>query len=238
MLSSENEQVINELVSLALGYSQINTDKSYKNVLAIEEQFARQIDLRFIDELNKLSQSPTHELARFILREAIEYVGVLVDESILLARLGIDKENSKDWEKLKASLDEFKYKGVFADAWERWWWFRIDEWLMQEFGIEDLKGISAKERVKIISNNKLNLIGAVPLEYSNSTQFWTICFVTKKPLDPYEGFVVDKKIHFPWQEEFYVSRKAVVDEIDIDNWKISIIDKQRLLNFKQALRNG
>lgn len=62
------------------------------------------IDSRFLSELEDYQSSPVHVQARFIITELLDKQGLLINEDVLAARLGIDKTSSPDWELLKQSL--------------------------------------------------------------------------------------------------------------------------------------
>lgn len=246
-----------ELIVLAQGYKVLNeVSKTVYSILGIAKNEYESLDVRFQSEFNNFFeiQSPSHEIARFLLREVIEYQGILIDEYVLAARLGVDIHNEeqnpeekeaskKAWEKLKEELKPAEYNGVFSEAWQRWWWFKVENWLSENFSEIQFQFISATKRIEVLKRKfpeVSSLTAAKPLEYCDSEEFWTICYETKKPLDAFDGFRTNIKTHFDWQEEVYVSNQVAVNDDDRSSsthWKISPLDKSRLENFKKALRN-
>ena len=104
------------------------------------------------------------------------------------------------------------YTGAFSDGWKRWWFDSIINRYKELTG-KRIASLNAQERVEqLIQATKIKkIVAAEPIEYSNSTNYWTICEFHKKPLDPLEGF----KIHTSnepksWQENKYVSLDAVL----------------------------
>jgi hypothetical protein len=231
------------LHSLSKGYEKLNEkERALISILHSDETTFNNLDIIFQEDIKSLMQSPSHEIARFILRELIEYQGLLIDEDLLAARLGVDIEKSGEvWVKLKKELELFKYQGVFEDAWERWWWLEIEEWLSNNFPDISFQTTKAVQRVQLISG-KFNLEGlkpAQPLDRCDSDEFWTICYATKKPLDFFDGFLTNIRTSYPWQDDIYVSNKAVLDFEggQEGKWKISPTEKNRLKKYKTLLNS-
>ncbi|MCL4537862.1 MAG: hypothetical protein M1610_09760 [Nitrospirae bacterium] len=104
----DNAAVIaNELVSLVKGYRFIRKQLDgsrppfYKMILA-DSEAGNALNPSVLSMFDK--KRPVHEYARFILNELIRIPSPLIDERILVARLGIDIKKSTDWEKLKSAL--------------------------------------------------------------------------------------------------------------------------------------
>lgn len=185
------------------------------------------INKPFADYFQKISSNPTYIIAQFILNELICKQGILIDEEVLAARLGIDKEASTDWNLVLKKLDFAKYKGVFNEGWSRWWMFEIDKWWNEELKAEDyLVSTPAETRVEIIKEKLevTNIVPATPLAKAESNLFWTICKGYHKPLDPVDGLVIQGQENlFSWQETEYVSIEAALNRKNKKEWK-SIAD--------------
>ncbi len=228
------------LFALAKGYDQINqvskgdTNKAIEQLLSfgcdgLEERFRQKIETF----LNK----PTHDFASFIIRNLLEKEGLLISEPLLAARLGVEINDSKEWQVLKELLDGTSYKGVFMEGWPRWWMYSIEKWWEETIG-EDvrLQPISASKRVDILKE-KLGLKGLVAankIEKARSDQFWTICQGLKRPLDPIDGLlIVGQENAFPWQSKQYVSYEAAINRISVENWKdVAANEKDKLDQLK------
>ena len=221
-----------KLYAIATGYKTIK-DLHFN----LEKVFSRdlsKLDQRILGKfLDKEKKFPVHDLAQHIIKELIEQPGPLISEQLLAARLGIDIEKSKDWEKLiNKCFKTAKYTGVFSTGWERWW----ADYVIESFnGLtkQRLSTLKAIDRVTLLKEKtKLNkLIDATPIVNSVSTNFWTICEYYKKPLDPMEGFkVFSYKELRPWQDETYLSFEAAAER----KGKIHPTEKARLESAKKA----
>ncbi len=116
-----------QLIDLSDGYKRL-TDSSLaiiNEVLQIDEMI---LDSRFVGEYNKNKECPVHIQSRFLITEFLTKQGLVIDEDVLAARLGIDKSNSDDWPNLLKRLSEAKYQGVFCNGWPRWWMQLVEQW--------------------------------------------------------------------------------------------------------------
>lgn len=240
-LSEDHTQA--EFIALANGYRLLNaSNKTPHGILGITQNEYENLDIRFQAEFKRLFDvgSPAHQIAQFLLREVLEHQGILIDEDILAARLGV-AVSSPAWEGLKAQLDSAKYKGVFSEAWARWWWFGVEKWCEQKMGDISLQNTSATKRVNLLKNalpNLQDLTPASPIEYSNSDEFWTVCYATKKPLDYFDGFKTNAHLRYEWQEPIYVSNFAVLEygSKEEGKWELSPIEINRFKEFKNRHR--
>lgn len=229
-----------ELVALANGYKQIrelrNEGLEFYSILDIEGNetlLDKEINSLFSPEDNL---RPTQEYAQFILKDLIDTPGPLINERYLAARLGIEIEKSKSWEKLKnQELNCFKYTGPFSDGWDRWWSLGLENW-WQEFDDiqEPLQLLDAEERVKYLTEkfSFADLTPAKPIESEYSTEYWTTCRVFNAPLDPSDGFKIRGRERFPWQEKIYISSKAARQKKhETQGFKIHSSEQDRLNEY-------
>jgi hypothetical protein len=216
------DRIRTELIALAAGYEQIsqarNTPRaSFRTIIAVNEQEFALLDPRFGFRFDNIKSNPTHEIARFLLKQAIFRPGPLIDETLLAARLGIDpsKEASPGWEQLLAKLSsEAEYHGPFRHAWPRWWSAVVDElWWPSLAKKSPPRGLlGASDRVAFISQATgiQGLSPAVPIRPEYSDRFETICEATRKPLDPLDGVLLDDLDPRPWQAPRYLSLNAAL----------------------------
>jgi len=200
------------LYSLANGYKLLAKKNNISEMLNIRN--TKYIDDRIINKFTGHKKISIFQYSRFILNELVQKSGPFIDDKVLAARLGIDIENSKDWHDLLIELNSAKYKGIYSDAWDRWWFSKILEWWNKTIGKSyNLASLTANERVELIKHNlKLKKIKtAIPIEHNKSSHYWTICRVYEKPLDPLEGFSIDEKEIEPWQDINYVSFDALLE---------------------------
>lgn len=221
-----------QLISLAEGYSFLKENNDISKVLNIDIDF---IDERFISELSQLLPNPPHVLSQFIINELIEKQGLLINERILAARLGLDLPvDSHDWEKIKDTLSFAKYKGVFAEGWERWWMPELEKWWNEVIESKTfLRSTPAVERVELIKKalNITDIKSAQKIDKAESEEFWTICKGYDKPLDPVDGLIIEgQEKLYPWQEPEYVSIDAALRGKNKENiWKgVAKIEEEHL----------
>lgn len=228
-----------KLISLANGYQEISKGKDFNKLLKID---TINLDPRIFSRFEGEEDIPAHEYAQMILKDLIYAKGILINEKYLAARLGIDKDISSDWNKVKEVFAVTKYKGVFSDGWDRWWMFAIDK-IFNEISGTFLTYLDAKERVAIIKE-KLGLKELScpePIDKNESYDYWTVCKALKKPLDPHEAFkVYTRSEPKPWQEYEYISLSAWLEKspiIEEKNIVIHPMDKEKL-NVKLEKYNG
>jgi len=233
------QNAIKKLISLAKGYQKISNEKNFNDLLEIDTiNLDSRIFSRFIkSDGNPNEDIPTHEYAQMILKDLIYAKGVFINEKYLASRLGIDKDNSKNWEDIKKRFEEAKYKGVFSDGWDRWWMFKVDD-IFEEISDTYLSYLDAKEKVAILKE-KLeleSLVFPLPIESkdgsvkNHSYRYWTVCKALKRPMDASEGFrVYTRQEPKPWQEYEYVSLQALLDEELLleKDIKIHSLDKEK-----------
>lgn len=197
--------------SFISAYKTIKTKKfNVQEILKIDEERFKNLDYRVIEKLN----DPIHSIdvfafSSFIIKNLIQSFGVLFGEDILSARLGVSKK-SNDWVDLKELFDDFKYKGVFSDSYNRWWSDGlIDWWKSKNKGENNLRKLNAEQRVaKLKEITGLDLMVQPKTKYAKSSSFWTICKETSLPIDPIDGLELLKKDLLPWQETEYLSIQA------------------------------
>lgn len=235
-------RVARQLESLVVGYETI------KRIRADNERLHKFLGLESagildprIDEFFSAQgkRPPVHEYARFILKELLLVQGVLVEEEVLAARLGIDAEASGDWEGLKSLLGSSEYHGVFKEGWPRWWASGIESW-WRSLGdtMPILRSTPAAERVKLIGERiELQGLSAVaPIAEGYSTAYWTVCQATEKPLDPRDGLIIDRPNARLWQDKLYVSLEAELNrDRKLRGLRLDPLDKERLPRLKARL---
>jgi hypothetical protein len=179
--------------------------------------FDSRIFENLLDENQELN---AHDITQFILKELISHPGILIDENIVAARLGVDIHTSdKEWRKIKEEfLKKCKYSGIFGDAWQRWWFDKISDEFKKLAGGKKLQDFNAEQRVDILIKAGYDAKPAVPISpFCQSTEYWTVCEFYQKPLDPFEGFKIFEPIELkPWQEPKYISYSAALERRGID----------------------
>lgn len=212
------------------------------SILGLEED--EYIDSRIIRSFNEeaiLKDIFGH--SRFVNEQILNYTGILIDEDVLSARLGVSKE-SKEWGELKKKINSCKYTGVFSDIYERWWMDKLDKWWKEETvdqsideyqktPIISLRQLDAKERVdKIKEKYELDLDVIEISKFSVSSNFWTVCYHSKKAIDPFDGIELQQN-YFPWQDKRYLSLESAGIKMEKYKNQISDIDKKEIREILQ-----
>lgn len=229
------------LVSLAEGYMYLKDNKDIPNILNIDVDL---IDERFVAELAQLLNNPIHIISQFIVCELIEKQGLLIDEQVLAARLGIDTDNSQDWDRIKDSLSSTKYKGVFCEGWQRWWMPLVEKWWSDTVQAKTyLRSTPATDRVEAIKNALTleKLQSAKKIDKADSEEFWTVCKGYFRPLDPVDGLVIEgQEKLYPWQEPEFVSIDAALKSKNKDNvWKnVSKLEEEHLKGLQEIFKKA
>ncbi|KAA6344025.1 hypothetical protein EZS27_008324 [termite gut metagenome] len=228
------------LISLAEGYKFLSGTKEVAKILDVDINV---IDDRFLSELSQLLNNPVHIISQFIIYELIEKQGLLIDDQVLAARLGIDIENSQDWGKVIESLFSSKYSGAFSGGWQRWWALLVEKWWKDTIQAEPyLRSTPAEERVALIKNAlKLdNLQSAQKIDKADSEEFWTVCKGYNLPLDPVDGLIIEgQEKLYPWQEPEYVSIDAALKRKNISEWKnVAKIEEEHLKELQETYKKS
>lgn len=218
--SDKNEygNICNKIKALVDGYKRIQEDQYNLNkILEINDSDAEYIGYHLREVLEGFQEKKdTYAFCRIIYQTVIRSSGLLVGEDILAARLGVDKkESGESWTHLKEKLSKCKYEGIFSSAYDRWWMHRVlAEWQTLHNGT-NLRRLTAKERVEVLNSfwfrEQDKLIEAAPIEKNSSTCFWTICAISKEPLDPTEGYLYQKRDRRLWEEHDYASLYALLE---------------------------
>jgi hypothetical protein len=229
------------LISLAEGYISLKDNKDTSKILNIDIDL---IDERFVSELTQLLKNPVHIISQFIIYELIKKQGLLINEHVLAARLGIDIANSPDWGKVKESLSATKYAGVFSGGWQRWWMPLVEKWWKETVKAETyLRSTPAIERVELIKNTIEidNIKPAQKIDKSDSEEFWTVCKGYNRPLDPVDGLIIEgQEKLYPWQEPEYVSIDAALKSKNKDSvWKsVAKIEEEHLRELQNIYKKA
>lgn len=235
-------RVARELISLVTGYKSINEAKANKAVnnpitaiLGVDEQDIENLDPRILDELGHTLDESVSDCARFVVSELIMTEGVLIDELVLAAKMGVDiKESNDSWQVLVKNLESTKYKGAFSDGWNRWWFSKVESWWFSiTNNFASLKRTSAEDRVRFINEKlNLNLVEAQPIVNAYSRNYDTICQVYQKPLDSSDGVRANCPNLKPWQTPLYLSIQSVIERKHLPNWRVDPLDRYRIEAIK------
>lgn len=223
-----------QLAELSECYKQLNGGEDARNMIKAQGY----VDERFMDTLHDLQTEDSNaSCARFLLNEFVLKAGLLIDESLLAARLGVDKDKSGDgWNAVLKLFEKARYNGIFGKSWIRWWMRSVNTIWKDNTGTV-LQQLGAEERVELLKKvlGCEGIVFAAKMKYAESDSFWAICCGTGKPLDPIDGFeVTGQDTSYPWLDLQYVSKEAAFHKIKQEQWKgVSTSEKERLEYLKQ-----
>lgn len=212
-LSKENDY-IDTIVGVIESYRTLSsTENNLNDILGIDLGELNQNI--FPSKFYEKGLTTNYILSNYILRNVIKKPGILICEKILGARLGVDIENSTNWNKLKEILsDSVSYKGIYSAVFTRWWSHRLINWWRDEFPLSaPLIRLNAEERVALILDKfKLDgIVPAKPITKATESKFWTICQAIEKPLDIKDGILLDDSEAKVWQDKQYISLESILE---------------------------
>lgn len=229
-----------KLLDLTEGYHVLNKTMELDKVLEMSLDY---IDSRVCEAYEHIKNNESIPvIAQFVINQVIEHQGVLIDEQMLAARLGIDIEKSAaDWTALLHELSFAQYKGVFYNGWPRWWMSSIEQWWNEHISQSDyLRSTPASKRVTLLSSQLgLHLIPATKTPMSYSEKFWTVCRGSNRPLDPNDGFlIINQDNLYPWQDKGFVSVDTALNKTNRENGWIGLSETENeRFNEIQMLNN-
>ncbi len=209
-----------EMIDLAVGYQEIINGTSLKDLLKCEEE-----PLLALIEDKLTDVSTPHSLASFVLKQLVLQSGLLVEEDLLAIRLGIDKAKSPDWEKVKKALLAFQYKGIFGQAWQRWWIGSVMQWWRSLSDNSSLSSMTAQEKITLLTTKtKFKQLSAIDLpKHHQDTKFWYQCKYSSIPLSYQDAFLLkgqDTKLE--WQDKEFASKNFLLENKNTERQKGAI----------------
>jgi len=148
------------------------------------------------------------QYALFIAHDVLEVGGPLIDAATVRAFLGVEKMAEKDWVTILAALGkEVIYRGIFADAYERYWRDNILRALETLTGAASWLSLPAAERAALLRRHfkRAKIEPAKPMGKDYATDYDCVCAVTKKPLAKRNGYRLLNTRSLRWKEPEYVA---------------------------------
>lgn len=218
-------------------YEVIKTNReNLATILGIKEDDEKNalIDYRLEGEYKKLRED-VFACSHFLFNYFVRSTGSLIDDAVLAARFGIDKEKSGEaWKTLKKMLKDegCQYQGIMHKAYPKWWMQRVKAWW--EMAVPEMRSfryVSAEERVEML-NKKTGLVfvAAAPIEEDMSHEYWNVCVATGEPIDPADGYICNRRFKREWEENDYVSLKGALEHPNYQE-NLSKIDRKDILAY-------
>lgn len=198
-----------QLAILADTYCELNGDIE-KNIKSIFQYGNVDATATMLAPFVKAELFNVSRFSMFVLHDLFIYSGWLIDESVLAARLGVDKDKSgDDWEKFRDTyFSVVQYKGAFAKLKKLYWSKETISIFKKMTGGKSPASMTGPQRIaamKSTVNDAKNLIAYQPEGHCKSAYYWTVDEVTKKPLDASEGYMIQEETGLKaWQEPRYV----------------------------------
>jgi hypothetical protein len=193
------------LRSLRRGYN-LN---DFLSILGLEKESAHWLDERAKEYLVGLISSSSSRIplfSRFIYKDIVRTSGILISESLLATRMGVDMEKSKSWKKILSHkfIKSIEYNGFFKNDAEPLFWMQglYEFWAKIAPNENSLFLTDAEKRVAMIST-ALKIDSLLPLK-KNGKYFWYLDNKTKVPLDPDFGQQSAHNVKFSWQDPLFV----------------------------------
>lgn len=150
-INQRRAQIRKELISLCDAYIALRASAGTYDLGELMK--AGETDRPFIDvqelRLKVVEAKVPHVIVRMVLGLLIDRPGPLIEIEDACAHLGVSIDDAAKLETL-LSKAEAQYKGLFADAWPRWWNHRIEEWSQAQFG-RRATGMPASDRARVLS---------------------------------------------------------------------------------------
>lgn len=222
------------MYDLVEAYSKIKESNfDVSSILGVNDE--NLLDFRFVHYLKMYgANQDVYGICRFIQKTYLQSIGPLIGEDVVAARLGIDKE-CDDFKELMKLLESYKYKGILSTSYKRWWSEEIQKWWNREFDGEFLRLMPAQQRIQALNSKfNLHLRSVNPLEFNRSTCYWSICNKLKRPIDPNEGYVILNDKIYPWQEQEFLSKEAILNDSFLLK-KISSLDCKQIIKYGKEI---
>jgi hypothetical protein len=216
--SPNYERFSRKLKTLAEGYKELPFDASSINLI-FQRNDIKNLDQRIFERFYNQDIIVPYDFAHFTVKTLFHCTNPLIKETVLAARLGVSIEASgAHWVELLLQFEDCKFNGLFSMGWNRWWADLLNKKLKELSG-KNFSFLKAAERVAILKKafGVYGIVEAEPIEHNTSSEFWTICEATKRPLDPLEGYKVKLSNELKsWQEPKYISLNAILERIGVD----------------------
>jgi CheY-like chemotaxis protein len=205
------EEVQNHLLGMTEVYASISGDSDVLVLMGSDaEKWASFGHSGFTDDL--MYANRPHLKAGIVVR-ALEKPGLLIEEQLLGARLGVDLEHSDGAQALLSALAPAAYDGVGSAYYRRWWARAVELWWTDSLGIEEpLAAYTIGERVGILCDTFPGLVPVTMPQGSPGDRPWRLCTLTLEkgggfiPVDPEHGVPYRPRSPLPeWLDPTYAA---------------------------------
>lgn len=218
-IRSNLEKYSSLMKELIESYRKIYSDQLDGNnlieLLNVPTALEENIDPRIKETLQeKRFETNVYMVSAFILGNIVKPVGILFGEDVLAARIGISKD-SDDWDKLCLTLEDYKYKGIYCETYDRWWAEGFEIWWESRVGSSiHPRRLSSDKKLKIVQEKfpDFSLKKTESDGESITGKLWSICQESFLPIDPSEAFEIKMDLStMPWIDRKYHSYNSIRD---------------------------
>jgi hypothetical protein len=177
----------------------------------------------FHDRLLSALQIATHVAAGAFMRGFLTPTGLLVSDSVLSYRLGVDaRASGRRWEDLLQQLP-FRYMGIASDYYRRWWARGLEDWWLDTVKSDrPLVSLPIRDRVQMLSNSFGGLVALTMPAGSAGDKPWRLCALSLEadppvfiPVDPTESVRFTPRADAPaWTDPTHVSLRLALQRRD------------------------
>ena len=151
-INNQRAAIRQEFVSLCKGYEKLRAVGNKYDIIDLmagSDDDRPHVDAQEIR--TKLADAAAPHVAARILFNLIDRPGPLLTTEYACAYLGIDPGDGQTVTEVMRGED-IAYKGVFGDAWPRWWAHRLESWAQGIFK-RRATGLPASDRARILSES-------------------------------------------------------------------------------------
>lgn len=150
-INSQRDTVRQELLSLCSAYDHLRQkggQYDLAELMSAEADDRPAIDVQALT-LSLAEAKAPHVVVKLILKDLIDRPGPLIDLDDVCAYLGVSKRSG---EKVAEALGQYaaNYRGLFSDAWPRWWSHRVEGFAQEVFSTR-ATGLPASERTRLLT---------------------------------------------------------------------------------------
>lgn len=225
------EYAVRKMMSLSRGYATIGKKRDLgedgiRQMVALTKREYVNLDLRIFDRYRRFTDAPAHDYARFIKTQLLGHPRPIVNERLLAARMGISIDDvGSGWERVKEAVGKFRYKGVFGDGWDRWWWGPTEAWLQSLGFSRPVFDVPASERVQKINKEVgVRLEPAAPIDGCHDERYWGVCERTNRPVALSDALESAMTSELRWHDARYISKPQAMRRLN----EVAVVDRQRL----------
>jgi hypothetical protein len=183
-------------------------------------------------------QTTVHVAVGSFMRGLLLSQGLLVDETLLAIRLGLDREGSGGaWTRLLEELTSFKFNGTAHEEFERWWARGLEDWWLGISEGNSLASLTILQRHELLCNH-FRLNGLRPLtmpEGSAGDRPWRLCTLNLEadqpqhvPIDPSASVRLTPRVDQPpWVDPQYAALGSAL-RAENDDRRLNRSDLDRL----------